>query len=145
MKGVRRDRQEGIVLDLVFVFSFLSFVVSALVVFVDIFFAVPAMVSFSIWLILTLAFLKKKKANVRTLLKKGKLLSSERLPLNSKLRKIYVLILLVSLMLFFGILLVVKEYYILLAFTIWLFIGYLTTEVIGEAEEPKEEGKASIH
>lgn len=144
MKGVRKNRHEEIVLDFVFVFSFLSFIVSALAVFVDISFALPAIVSFSVWLIMTLASLKKKKANVRTLLKEGKLFSSGRLPLNSKLRKIYVLILLVSLMLFFGMLMVVKEYYILLAFSIWLFIGYLTTEEIGEAENSKEEGEARM-
>jgi len=144
MKGVRKNRHEEIVLDFVFVFSFLSFIVSALAVFVDISFALPAIVSFSVWLIMTLASLKKKKANVRTLLKEGKLFSSGRLPLNSKLRKIYILILLVSLMLFFGMLMVVKEYYILLAFSIWLFIGYLTTEEIGEAENSKEEGEARM-
>nr|MDO8098721.1 hypothetical protein [Candidatus Njordarchaeota archaeon] len=144
MKGVRKNTHEEIVLDFVFVFSFLSFIVSTLAVFVDISFALPAIVSLTVWLIMTLASLKKKKANVRTLLREGKLFSSGRLPLNSKLRKIYVLILLVSLMLFFGMLMVAKEYYILLAFSIWLFIGYLTTEEIGEAENSKEEGKARM-
>lgn len=145
MKGVRKDRHGGIVLDLVFLFSFLSFIVSALAVFLDISFALPAVISFSVWLFLTLVSLKKKKANMRVPLEKGGLLSSSRLPFNSKLRKVYILTLLVSLMLFFGMLLVAKEYYILLAFTIWLFIGYLTIEEIGEGEKSKEGGKTPVH
>jgi hypothetical protein len=144
MKGVRKDRNGGVAFDLAFTFSFLFFTISSFCMFLDAFFALPAFVSLFIWLILALSPLRKKKVSARTLLKEHRLLSSGGLPLNSKLRKIYLSTLLVSLMLFFGMLLVVKEYYILLAFTIWLFIGYLTTEEIG-GEESDERVETTLH
>jgi hypothetical protein len=137
MKTEKIRRQVTIAQDLMFLGLFLSIITFSAIAFLDIIFVVPAFVSFLIWLALTLMVLRKTGVSVKASFLHRRLISG--LPCNKILHGIYIGALLVSLMLFFTLMLVGRELYLLFSFLMWLFIGSLATqELEGEAEPTKK-------
>jgi hypothetical protein len=126
------SNEDEMVIDLTFVLAFIFMVVSLVVTFIDIVFLLPTLIFFSIWLGLNISALLKKGVDVKGLLSQRKVLPSARLPFNKRLRNVYKLALLTSLMVFFGFMLVMHQAYLLITFVLWLLLGYLTMDELGE-------------
>jgi hypothetical protein len=129
------------VIDLTFVLAFIFMMASLVATFIDIIFLLPTLLFFSIWLALNISALLKKGVDVRGLLSEHKALPSARLPFSKRLRNVYKLALLVSLMTFFGLMLISQQVYLLITFVVWLLLGYLTMDELGE-EEKSGRGKS---
>ena len=127
--------EEQMVIDLTFVLAFIFMMVSLVATFIDIIFLLPTLIFFSIWLALNITALVKKGVDVKGLLSERKVLPSARLPFSKRLRNVYKLALLVSLMMFFGLMLVSHQVYLLITFVVWLLLGYLTMDELGEEKK----------
>jgi hypothetical protein len=143
MKRARREEHEKIVLDIIFLSSFLSTMVFLSAAFFDFILAVPALISFFVWFSLVLIIQSKRGMSVKASLLARRLTSG--LPSNKKLHSFYVAALLVSLMLFFTLVLVEREVYLLFAFAVWLFIGSLVTQELEEGSESMKNRKTTTH
>jgi hypothetical protein len=139
MKRARGDNQKAIASDVMFLGSFLSTIGFSMGAFLDFLFVVPMLISFFVWLGLTLTILRRMGVSLRTALLERKLVSG--LPCNKMLHTFYIATLLVSLMLFFTLMLVGTGPYLLLAFAVWLLIGSLLTQELGGEGNSKESKK----
>jgi hypothetical protein len=98
---------------------------------------VPALASFVVWLSLTQIVLRKKGVSARTALKQRRLISG--LPFNRKLHGFYIAALLVSLNLFFALMIIELGLYSLVAFMVWLFLGSQVTQELSSRHTPRKD------
>jgi uncharacterized membrane protein YhaH (DUF805 family) len=140
MRKARNRHQVTIALDIMFLSLFLATIALSSAVFLDTVFVIPALLSFLTWLSLSLMILRKKGVSMKSSFLERRLISG--LPSNKKLHDIYVGALLISLMIFFALMLVGKELYLLLAFLVWLFIGSLATQELDRGPEREESRKS---
>ncbi|WXG43467.1 MAG: hypothetical protein WED04_05420 [Promethearchaeati archaeon SRVP18_Atabeyarchaeia-1] len=136
MKRAKGDNRKATTADVMFLGSFLSIIVFSIGAFLDFLFIIPMLISFFVWLGLTLTVLRRMGVSLRTALLKRKLVSG--LPCNKKLHAFYIVTLLVSLMLYFTLMLVGKGLYLLLAFTAWLYIGSLFSQELGGEDNSRK-------
>jgi hypothetical protein len=139
MKRKEESTRGPIGTDAMFLGSFLFTISFSILSFLDILFVVPALASFLVWLIITQIVLRKKGISARTALKRRRLISG--LPFNKKLHGLYIAVLLVSLNLFFALMIIELDIDSLLAFMVWLFIGSQVTQELGVRQIPKKNSR----
>jgi hypothetical protein len=136
MKREERSNRISTGTDAIFLGSFLLTIGFSILGFLDYLFVVPALASFLVWLSVTLTVLRKMDISTRTALLQRRLVSG--LPLNKKLHSFYVASLLVSLNLFFALIIIELGLYSLLAFMIWLFIGSQVTQELSAVTDSRK-------
>jgi hypothetical protein len=135
-------KNQVILLDTLFLLSYLAAIILLVVgVFVPIF-VVPAIVFCVLWLALSLTVSRMQGSDIRRLIRHGKVLPSAGLPFDRDVHAIYTGALLVSFMLFFSLMVVMKELSMMVAFLSWLFVGFATLQDIGERENSQEKAEA---
>lgn len=139
MKREKDRRPATIAQDLMFLGLFLLIVTFSAVAFFDVLFMIPAFAAFFIWLVLTLMVLKNTGVSVKASFLHRRLISG--LPCNKKLHDLYIGTLLVSLMLFFTLMLIGTVLQLIFAFVIWLFIGSLVTQELEGGAESENDSK----
>jgi uncharacterized membrane protein len=142
MKREGSSKRDTIGTDAIFLGSFLLTIGFSIVSFLDFLFIVPALASFFVWLSLTIIVLRRMGVSPRTALLQRRLVSG--LPSNKRLHAFYIATLLVSLNLFFALMIIELGLYSLLAFMVWLFIGSQATQELSGKRVSKKGNRTII-
>ena len=142
-KGSFLKKNRAILLDTLFLISYLTAVVFLVGMVVNAVFLIPAAVFCVLWLVLSLTVSRKQGRNIKLMIRRGKVMPSAGLPADRSLHIVYTAALLVSFMLFFSLMIVMSETSMMLAFVSWLFVGYATLQDL--SEKGKGMQKAGTH
>jgi len=141
-KGSFLEKNRAVLLDMLFLLSFLTAVGFLVAMVADFVFFIPATIFSVLWLALSLTVSRKQGRDIKVLIRRGKVMPSSGLPLNKRLHTIYTAALLVSFMLFFSLMIIMSEVAMMLAFVSWLFVGYATLQDITQRETDHQKVEA---
>jgi len=136
------EEKGAVLLDALFLLSFLAAVVFLAAMVADVVFFIPATILCVLWLALSLTVSRKQGRDIKVLIRRGKLMPSHGLPLNKRLHTVYTAALLASFMVFFSLMIVMRELSMMLAFVAWLFVGYATLQDISQKETGEQKVEA---
>jgi len=143
LEGSFLEKNRAVLLDTLFLLSFLAAVGFLVAMVANFLFFIPATVFCVLWLALSLTVSRKQGRDIKVLIRRGKVMPSSGLPLDKRLHTVYTAALLVSFMVFFSLMIIMTEVSMMLAFVSWLFVGYATLQDISqkETDEQKVEGQ----
>jgi hypothetical protein len=139
---MRREESDGrgtIGTDVLFLASFLLTITFSILALLDLLFIVPALASFFVWLILNQLGFRRAGISARSALRQRRLVSG--CPFNRRLHGFYIASLLVSMNLFFALMIVELGLNSLLAFIVWLFIGSQVTQELSVTHGRRRAGR----
>jgi 4-hydroxybenzoate polyprenyltransferase len=142
LKGSFLEKNWPVLLDTLFLLSFLAAVAFLVAMVADFVFFIPATIFCVLWLALSLTVSRKQGRDIKVLIRRGKVMPSSGLPLNKRLHIVYTVALLVSFMVFFSLMIVMRELSMMLAFVSWLFVGYATLQDISQREMDEQKMEA---
>jgi 4-hydroxybenzoate polyprenyltransferase len=142
LEGSFLEKNRAVLLDTLFLLSFLAAVGFLVAMVASFVFFIPATILCVLWLALSLTVSRKQGRDIKVLIRRGKVMPSSGLPLDKRLHTFYTAALLVSFMVFFSLMIIMTEASMMLAFVSWLFVGYATLQDISQKETDEKKVEA---